>query len=229
MEDGQDDPLAVVFDAIVLGTGAAQCIFSAAAAKAGWKVLHLDGNDYYGELCASWPLHGLAELARGGARPASPSAQDTTPPALPPDAVPAPPNPGHGTLRFHGVAPPLPAALAAIGRRWSVDLFPQLTLARSSSIDTLIASGVSSYLEFVMLQGAYTLQPDGGGAGGGGGAAGGEVALAVAKVRRGGCGGWRVMQPPSLPLPRTCVMRSCRAPRATSSPRPRCRSRTSGS
>ncbi|KAH9108706.1 hypothetical protein AeMF1_016135 [Aphanomyces euteiches] len=60
------------YDAIVLGTGLKECILSGLLATKGYKVLHLDRNNYYGGDCASLNLSNLYTKFRGeGAEPLS--------------------------------------------------------------------------------------------------------------------------------------------------------------
>jgi Rab GDP dissociation inhibitor len=49
------------YDAIVLGTGLKECILSGLLSVNGYKVLHMDRNDYYGGECASLNLNKLYE------------------------------------------------------------------------------------------------------------------------------------------------------------------------
>lgn len=45
------------YDVVVLGTGLKECILSGLLSVHGYKVLHMDRNDYYGGECASLNLN----------------------------------------------------------------------------------------------------------------------------------------------------------------------------
>jgi RAB protein geranylgeranyltransferase component A len=54
------------YDLIIVGTGMVESILSCVAAKNGKKVLHLDGNDYYGTHHASFTFSSMAKSFRPG-------------------------------------------------------------------------------------------------------------------------------------------------------------------
>lgn len=56
------------YDAIVLGTGLKECILSGLLSVNGYKVLHMDRNDYYGGETASLNLEQLYERFKPGAK-----------------------------------------------------------------------------------------------------------------------------------------------------------------
>lgn len=64
------------YDAIVLGTGLTECIISGMLSVDGYKVLHIDKNDYYGSVSASLQLDQLYEEFKGSACPAEVAARD---------------------------------------------------------------------------------------------------------------------------------------------------------
>jgi Rab GDP dissociation inhibitor len=49
------------YDAIVLGTGLKECILSGLLSVEGYKVLHMDRNNYYGGESASLNLNQVCE------------------------------------------------------------------------------------------------------------------------------------------------------------------------
>ncbi|KAG8229782.1 hypothetical protein J437_LFUL005863, partial [Ladona fulva] len=53
------DELPAEYDIIVVGTGMTESIVAAAASRIGKRVLHLDSNEYYGGLWASFNFEGL--------------------------------------------------------------------------------------------------------------------------------------------------------------------------
>lgn len=54
-----DDDLPTEYDVIVVGTGMTESVVAAAASRIGKRVLHLDSNEYYGGLWASFNFEGL--------------------------------------------------------------------------------------------------------------------------------------------------------------------------
>lgn len=175
----EGDPASDVFDLIVLGTGLAECLLAASAARAGKKVLHVDALDFYGGEAASFPLHQMHELAgdhafgSGGAAPRAGADDGEVPARLQAYR----PTPGERILpldlttfrpwnvRFHG-RQPLPTGLGRSLRQTYIDLQPALTLSRGAMIDALVDSNVASYLEFVMMQAAYIVDARGAAAAG---------------------------------------------------------------
>lgn len=153
MEKKEEDPLAKVFDFVVLGTGLQECLFAAAAARAGASVLHLDGFDYYGGETASFTLNQLPEIASQHAfKKAKEEGSDI-------DAAGGPDLDQQWPLRFHGEIPKIPDEMRSAARRITVDLLPGLTLCRGHLIDALVDSGVASYLEFVLHHASYCVYP----------------------------------------------------------------------
>ena len=57
------------YDAVVLGTGLKECILSGLLSVDGYRVLHMDRNDYYGGESASLNLNQMYERFRGGSKP----------------------------------------------------------------------------------------------------------------------------------------------------------------
>lgn len=55
----EDDLLPTEYDVIVVGTGMAESIVAAAVSRIGKKVLHMDGNEYYGGMWAAFNFDGL--------------------------------------------------------------------------------------------------------------------------------------------------------------------------
>ncbi|XP_075235250.1 rab escort protein [Lycorma delicatula] len=55
----EDELLPTEYDVIVIGTGMVESIVAAAASRVGKKVLHMDGNEYYGGMWAAFNFDGL--------------------------------------------------------------------------------------------------------------------------------------------------------------------------
>lgn len=121
------------YDVAILSTGLPQSILSAALSAAGLSVIHLDENDYYADQWASLTLSELERWSRkSGKRPES-RVQLTFPTA------------GSDVTE-------IPADLLALDRHYAISLAPTLLPATGPSIDTLIASKVSSYATFRLLE-----------------------------------------------------------------------------
>ncbi|KAJ4446648.1 hypothetical protein ANN_13345 [Periplaneta americana] len=68
-----EDDLPTEYDVIVVGTGMTESIVAAAASRIGKKVLHLDSNEYYGGLWASFNFEGLQKWMEDCRKPAKSS------------------------------------------------------------------------------------------------------------------------------------------------------------
>ncbi|KAK9714284.1 hypothetical protein RND81_06G084000 [Saponaria officinalis] len=108
------------FDPIIVGTSLPSSVLSAAASSAGKTVLHLDPNPFYGSLFSSLPPLSLSSLLLPTRRLLS--------------AVDLPPLPPH----LHPLAP-----------KFSLDVSgPRVLFSADASIDLLVKSGVSDYMQF---------------------------------------------------------------------------------
>ncbi|KAI1788932.1 FAD/NAD(P)-binding domain-containing protein [Ganoderma leucocontextum] len=123
------------FDAIVLGTGLSESIAAAALSKAGFKVAHVDNNQYYGGDEASLTLDELAEWAdiRSGRRDASSSDYLAAQKAR------------YTSISRSETIPPQ-------ARQYAVSLAPSIVPSIGPHIEALIASGVSRYGSFKLLE-----------------------------------------------------------------------------
>lgn len=143
--DESIDPLSSPFDLLVVGTGALESVVAAAASRSGAKVVHVDGNPFYGGVDATLPLVHAAELFAAALAAGQVGALG-------------------GRLRVHALAGScavLPARLAPAARRVQIDLRPRVTLARGDATELLVASGVARYLDYRALDGAF-VAPQGG-------------------------------------------------------------------
>ncbi|KAF8639676.1 hypothetical protein AX17_000940 [Amanita inopinata Kibby_2008] len=114
------------FDVIVLGTGLAESILAAALAKAGFKLAHIDVNAYYGADEASLSLDELVQWVDGKRSTAGTQARYV-----------------HAT-RSRGDVP-------SQSRYYSMSLCPSVIPSTGPIISSLIASGVSKYGGFRLV------------------------------------------------------------------------------
>ncbi|TBU50589.1 FAD/NAD(P)-binding domain-containing protein [Dichomitus squalens] len=123
------------FDAIVLGTGLSESIAAAALSKAGFKVAHVDNNQYYGGDEASLTLDELAEWAdiRSG-RKDTPSSDYLA------------------TQKERYTSISRSESIPPQSRQYAVSLAPSVVPSIGSHIDALVASGVSRYGSFKLLE-----------------------------------------------------------------------------
>ncbi|KAI0269435.1 GDP dissociation inhibitor-domain-containing protein [Gloeopeniophorella convolvens] len=125
------------FDVIILGTGVVESITAAALSKAGVKVAHLDNNAYYGGDEASLTLDELAKWADNRSVPYDGSGQLTSYLAA-------------QRTRFTSVS--RSSAIPDHSRHYSVSLAPSLITSVGPLISSLIASGVSRYGGYRLLE-----------------------------------------------------------------------------
>jgi RAB protein geranylgeranyltransferase component A len=126
------------FDVIVCGTSLVNCILAAALSKAGVSVLHLDGNEFYGEEEGTHDLGGfVAELERSVALGA------------------------HGFVQSVAVTGrEAIEACKSDWRRYALDGTSKTLLCSGPLVQLLVRSEVSKYLEFKCLNAAF-LRPEG--------------------------------------------------------------------
>ena len=131
-----EDPLSKPFDLLVCGSGLVESIVAASAAVRGLRVLHVDGNSFYGDWDATVPLPQLVDLLRGTGLTGS-------------------------RLCAHGEVGALPASLSPRTlRSILVDLRPRLLLAQGKAASLLVASDAARYLTYRRL-GACSVAPSG--------------------------------------------------------------------
>ncbi|XP_001360746.2 rab proteins geranylgeranyltransferase component A [Drosophila pseudoobscura] len=139
------DDLPEQFDLIVIGTGFTESCIAAAASRVGKSVLHLDINDYYGNV---WGSLGIEDLISLLAREAAP----------------------HSTLRngsyhWHEQSAATPTSeteemkvetgqvwtqetVLAMSRRFCIDLCPRVLYSAGELVQLLIKSNICRYTEF---------------------------------------------------------------------------------
>ncbi|VDN02040.1 unnamed protein product [Thelazia callipaeda] len=142
------------FDVVILGTGLPECIIAAACARSGLSVLHLDRNDYYGGLWASFNLqqihHWLENESKEGGEiyDSSSFLQDGE------KFVAASCRSFVEKIRYdfdNWKADELDLRLQNIDFQWrkfSLDLLPKILLSRGNMVKLLCDSSVARYCEF---------------------------------------------------------------------------------
>ena len=151
-----DSALRQHFDLVVLGTGHAESIVAAAAAKSGKTVLHLDAEDHYGGVHAALSLRQLEELAFLPT-PASDGTTSVSPPSNPRTLVASVLHAHSDGLEFSEVPARLPDSLRKIASRFTVDLIPSLILSTGRTVEAMRGSGAASYAEFKSLESAWVV------------------------------------------------------------------------
>ncbi|RPD62128.1 FAD/NAD(P)-binding domain-containing protein [Lentinus tigrinus ALCF2SS1-7] len=121
------------FDVVVLGTGLSESVAAAALSKAGYKVAHVDTNQYYGGDEASLTVEELAEWA--DARASDDPSSDYL---------------ANQRARYTSIT--RSQTIPPQSRQYSVSLAPSIVPSIGPHIDSLIASGVSRYGQFKLLE-----------------------------------------------------------------------------
>ncbi|OJT07504.1 Rab proteins geranylgeranyltransferase component A [Trametes pubescens] len=124
------------FDVVVLGTGLSESIAAAALSKAGFKVAHVDNNQYYGGDEASLTLDELAKWADSRTAEANEKS---------PASYLANQRTRYTSISRSTTIPPQ-------SRQYSVPLAPSIVPSVGPHIDSLVASGVSRYGSFKLLE-----------------------------------------------------------------------------
>ncbi|KDN47983.1 FAD/NAD(P)-binding domain-containing protein [Tilletiaria anomala UBC 951] len=133
------------YSALLLGTDLPTSILSAALARSGRDVLHIDPNDYYGGEWAGLTLSQLVEWGRRRAEKHAKGKQKAC------DAVyiDFPYSTASATQDRQNQ---LPEDLLKLDRHYSLAVTPTLLASQGPSIDALIRSKVSSYATFRLLE-----------------------------------------------------------------------------
>ncbi|EDW09562.1 rab proteins geranylgeranyltransferase component A [Drosophila mojavensis] len=136
------DDLPEEFDLIVIGTGFAESCIAAAASRIGKNVLHIDSNDYYGDVWSSFSLEAFNKLLE---QPSSSVRNGTYT--------------WHNATEEHGqeqgqeqeTTSWTRESLLEKSRRFSLDLSPRVAYCAGSLVQLLIKSNICRYAEFRSL------------------------------------------------------------------------------
>ncbi|XP_030383465.1 rab proteins geranylgeranyltransferase component A [Scaptodrosophila lebanonensis] len=134
------DELPEDYDLIVIGTGFVESCIAAAASRIGKNVLHIDANEYYGDVWSSFNLDALINLLEQ--RPEA-SLRNATYRWHDRSTSTEPISPSHH--------PWTREALLAKSRRFSIDLCPRILYAAGQLVQLLIKSNICRYAEFRAL------------------------------------------------------------------------------
>ena len=124
-------------DVLVLGTGVSESVLSAALARAGKQVLHVDENAYYG---GTWASLTLSELAHWAATHDGASLRFPRDGALAPGEI--------------------PERLRAVDRHYALALRSALLPSQGPMLEALIRSNVASYATFRLLEHVLVYDPE---------------------------------------------------------------------
>ncbi|CAK7355554.1 unnamed protein product [Dovyalis caffra] len=143
------------FDLIAIGTGLAECIVAAAASASGKTVLHLDTNPFYGSHYSSLSIPELTSFLNSNSTP---------PPPPPPFTATATDSldylivnlttqPVYSDVEISCFCPEL---LEKNSRKFNLDLCgPRVLFCADKSIDLMLKSGASQYVEFKSIDASF--------------------------------------------------------------------------
>uniref|UniRef100_A0A0R3RTY7 Rab proteins geranylgeranyltransferase component A n=1 Tax=Elaeophora elaphi TaxID=1147741 RepID=A0A0R3RTY7_9BILA len=169
MKNGQEtsgapmsDKLPVEFDVVILGTGLPECMIAAACARSGLSVLHLDKNDYYGDLWASFNIQTIQNWINGSSR--NNNVAEVSPESFLHDGekfLPVSCRSFIESIHQHCFQDHVDSAqeldteilsrLQKVDPQWrkfTLDLLPKVLLSRGNMVKLLCDSGVAKYCEF---------------------------------------------------------------------------------
>ncbi|GAB2282492.1 hypothetical protein Dimus_017035 [Dionaea muscipula] len=149
------------YDLIVVGTGLPESIIAAAASAAGKSVLHLDPNPFYGSHFSSLSISELVSFLQCQSATSTstpPSAQDNTTTSFDCISISLTTCPLYSDVEVS----PIPPDLEHLSRKFSLDVSgPRVLFCAGSTIDLLMKSGVSPYLEFKSIDGSFIYDGNG--------------------------------------------------------------------
>jgi RAB protein geranylgeranyltransferase component A len=142
------------FDLIAAGTGLAECIVAAAASASGKTVLHLDTNPFYGSHYSSLSVPELTSFLISNSTASSPpSSTSTTTDSLDYSIVNLTTQPVYSDVEISCFYPEL---LEENLRKFNLDLCgPRVLFCADKSIDLMLKSGASNYVEFKSIDASF--------------------------------------------------------------------------
>lgn len=134
------------FDLIIIGTGLPESVISAAASAVGKSVLHLDPNPFYGSHFASLTIPDITSFLNSHSTVSSDDHDLTT-------------RPLYSEVEISNSAPEL---LNKHSRKFYLDLLgPRALFCADLSVDLLLKSGASQYVEFKSIDASFVGDGDG--------------------------------------------------------------------
>ncbi|XP_017977967.1 PREDICTED: rab escort protein 1 [Theobroma cacao] len=141
------------FDLIVIGTGLPESIVAAAASTASKSVLHLDPNPFYGSHFSSIPLTDLSSFLSFHSTSPSPSPSPSSNGHHDFTALDFAIRPLYSSLDISNFSPQL---LDQHSRRFNIDVAgPRVLFCADKSIDLMLKSGASQYMEFKSIDASF--------------------------------------------------------------------------
>lgn len=142
------------FDLIAVGTGLAECIVAAAASASGKTVLHLDTNPFYGSHYSSLSVPELTSFLISNSTASSPpSSTSTTTDSLDYSIVNLTTQPVYSDVEISCFYPEL---MEENLRKFNLDLCgPRVLFCADKSIDLMLKSGASNYVEFKSIDASF--------------------------------------------------------------------------
>lgn len=129
------------FDLIIVGTGLPESVISAAASASGKSVLHLDPNPFYGSHFSSLSIADLTHFLNSHSTPSSVCR-----------------DPLYSDVEISNYAPRL---LSQHPKNFNLDVSgPRVLFCADHSIDLMLKSGASHYLEFKSIDATFMLDAD---------------------------------------------------------------------
>ncbi|WCJ32821.1 Rab proteins geranylgeranyltransferase component A 1 [Euphorbia peplus] len=140
------------FDLILVGTGLIESVIAAAVSAAGKSVLHIDPNKFYGSHFSSLPIHDLTTFLTSNSTPPPPS--------------PPPPPSGEDFTAVNLTTRPLYSDveitsssdqfLEQHSSKFALDISgPRVFYCADKSIDLMLNSGASQYVEFKSVDASF--------------------------------------------------------------------------
>jgi RAB protein geranylgeranyltransferase component A len=132
------------YDFALLGTSLPLSILSAALARAGFSILHIDEEEHYGGPWSSLTLSELVDWSRNTALHSSQGRRDVL------IEFPAFQHQSNNVEEEGGMK--IPEKLIGLNRHFAISLAPTIVPCAGPTIDVLIRSKVASYCTFRLLQ-----------------------------------------------------------------------------